>query len=109
MSSQGQEMLATIEYKADKTWEANASIQQVAFRITGTYELKEGKLSQTTKETKIVGDLPAQLAPMKAQMEAAMAQGAGQTTTSDIEFVDADTMKTKTQAGQDVTFKRVKS
>lgn len=108
LAANGQTIPATIEYKADNTWVANASVQSVGFQITGTYELKDGKLSQTTKETKLTGELPPQLAPMKAQMEAAMAQGNGQTSTTEVKFVDADTVTTKTAAGQDVTLKRVK-
>lgn len=111
VESNGQTMTTVIEYKADKSYDATMTIPgaEVPIKMTGTYEFKDGKLTSTTKEMKLGGELPASLKPMQSMIEDSMKKAEGQKATVSVEFKDDTMTQTPEQGGRGMTFTKVKS
>jgi len=108
VDAQGQKVPATIELKSDKTSVMSMEVVGLKMEVTGTYEIKEDKVTMTVANAQLKGDLPPQAAAMKPMIEAELKKMQGSSSTSTFKFEGNDSVTLTSDRGS-MTWTRVKA
>lgn len=105
--AQGQQLPATVEYKADKTYVVKIAQNGMEFDISGTYEIKEDQMTSTVTSVNLL-KIPQEMEQMRALAEQEVKKMEGVTETGTITFEGNDKLVMKSSEGNTMNLTRVK-
>ena len=110
VTENGIPMPIVAEYKADKSFVGTLEVPtlNVKIEMTGTYEGDDKAVTTTITGSRVIGELPAQFASVKTEMEKELAKEIGKSTKETLEWVSDDEVKITQDTGETATFTRIK-